>query len=341
MKKVLVTGSEGFIGGYIVKELLNQNYQVYGIDNLTKYGQIIRNHSDDENYKFFNEDIKNKDFLKEIMSECDYLIAGAAMIGGISYFHEFEYDLLSENEKIISTTTDVAIDCFQNFNLKRVVYLSSSMVFESSDIFPTKEDDLFNIPPPISSYGFQKLAVEYFARSAYSQYGLEYSIARPFNCVGIGEVKTKTQKKLTESSAKLALSHVVPDLILKTLEGKPEIEILGNGNQIRHYTYGEDLAKGICLLLKHKNAKNEDFNLSTSQSTTVLELAEIIWNKIRPEDQFQYKSVDSFEFDVQKRIPSTEKAKNLLGYEAETTIEEMLDVVIPWIVDAKERSLFN
>ena len=88
MKKVLVTGSEGFIGGYIVKELLNQNYQVYGIDNLTKYGQIIRNHSDDENYKFFNEDIKNKDFLKEIMSECDYLIAGAAMIGGISYFHE-------------------------------------------------------------------------------------------------------------------------------------------------------------------------------------------------------------------------------------------------------------
>ena len=340
MKKVLVTGSEGFIGGYIVKELLNQNYEVYGIDNLTKYGQVIRNHSDDKNYKFFNEDIKNKEFLKEIMSECDYLIAGAAMIGGISYFHEFEYDLLSEDEKIISTTTDVAIDCYQNFNLKRAVYLSSSMVFESSDIFPTREDDLYKIPPPISSYGFQKLSVEYFARSAYSQYGLEFSIARPFNCVGIGEVKTKTEKKLTDSSAKLALSHVVPDLILKTLEGKPKIEILGSGNQIRHYTYGEDLAKGICLLLEHENAKNEDFNLSTSQSTTVLELAEIIWNKVRPEEKFQYQSVDSFEFDVQKRIPSTEKAKKLLGYEATTTIEDMLDVVIPWIINAKERSLF-
>ncbi len=340
MKKVLVTGSEGFIGGYIVKELLDQGYYVYGIDNLSKYGNVIRNHSEDSNYEFHNGDVKDKKLLKKVMSDCDYLIAGAAMIGGISYFHEFEYDLLSENEKIISTTTDIAIDCYQNHNLKRVVFLSSSMVFESSDVFPTEEKDLFNIPPPISSYGFQKLAVEYFARSAHSQYGLEYAIARPFNCVGIGEVKTKTNKKLTESSSKLALSHVVPDLILKTLENTKEIEILGSGNQIRHYTYGEDLAKGICLLLEHPNAKNEDFNLSTSESTTVLELAEIIWNKIRNEEEFKFKSVDPFEFDVQKRIPSTEKAKDLLDYEAKTTIPEMLDIVIPWVVNAKTRNLF-
>ena len=340
MKKVLITGSEGFIGGYIVKELLKQGYFVYGIDNLSKYGEVIRNHSDNENYKFYNNDVKDRALLKEIMSDCDYLIAGAAMIGGISYFHEFEYDLLSENEKIISATTDVAIDCFKNSKLKRVVFLSSSMVFESSDIFPTKEEDLFKIPPPISSYGFQKLAVEYFARSAFSQYGLEFSIARPFNCVGIGEVKTKTEKKLTESSSKLALSHVVPDLILKTLQGTDSIEILGSGNQIRHYTYGEDLAKGICLLLEHPNAKNEDFNLSTAQSTTVLELAEIIWKKIRKDEEFKFTSVDPFEFDVQKRIPSTDKAKKLLGFEATTTIDEMLDIVIPWIEKAKEENLF-
>ena len=340
MKKVLITGSEGFIGGYIVKELLKQGYFVYGIDNLSKYGEVIRNHSDNENYKFFNNDVKDRALLKEIMSDCDYLIAGAAMIGGISYFHEFEYDLLSENEKIISATTDVAIDCFKNSKLKRVVFLSSSMVFESSDIFPTKEEDLFKIPPPISSYGFQKLAVEYFARSAFSQYGLEFSIARPFNCVGIGEVKTKTEKKLTESSSKLALSHVVPDLILKTLQGTDSIEILGSGNQIRHYTYGEDLAKGICLLLEHPNAKNEDFNLSTAQSTTVVELAEIIWKKIRKDEEFKFTSVDPFEFDVQKRIPSTDKAKKLLGFEATTTIDEMLDIVIPWIEKAKEENLF-
>ena len=340
MKTVLVTGSEGFIGGYIVKNLLDKGYKVIGIDNLTKYGEIIRNHSDNDKYEFHNNDVKDQEKLKNLMKQCDFLIAGAAMIGGISYFHEFEYDLISENEKIISTTTDVAIDCYLNHNLKRAVFLSSSMVFESSNVFPTKEDDLFKIPPPISSYGFQKLAVEYFARSAFSQYGLEYSIARPFNCVGIGEVKTKTEKKLSDSSSKLALSHVVPDLILKTLEAEDSIEILGNGNQIRHYTYGEDLAEGIGLLLEHPKAKNEDFNLSTSQSTTVLELAEIIWKKIRPGQEFKYTSTDSFEYDVQKRIPSTEKAKTLLNYEAETTLDEMLDIVIPWIKDAKEKKLF-
>ena len=69
------------------------------------------------------------------------------MIGGISYFHEFEYDLLSENEKIISTTTDAAIKSLKEGNLKRVIYLSSSMVFESSNRFPTKEEDIKEIPP--------------------------------------------------------------------------------------------------------------------------------------------------------------------------------------------------
>ena len=134
----------------------------------------------------------------------------------------------------------------------------------------------------------------------------------------------------------MALSHVVPDLILKTLQDNDYIEILGSGKQIRHYTYGEDLAKGICLLLEHPNAVNEDFNLSTAQSTSVLELAEIIWNKIRKDEEFKYKSVDPFEFDVQKRIPSTDKAKDLLGFEAKTSIDEMLDIVT---IDGKARGI--
>ena len=122
MDKVLLTGSEGFIGGYVVKELLNRGYFVYGIDNLSKYGSIIRNHSDDKNFEFVEGDVKDKKLLKEIMYECDYLIAGAAMIGGISYFHEFEYDLLSENEQIISATTDTAIEVYKEKNkLKRTV----------------------------------------------------------------------------------------------------------------------------------------------------------------------------------------------------------------------------
>lgn len=341
MKKVLVTGSEGFIGGYIVKELIRQGYYVIGIDNLSKYGKIIRNHSDSKFYEFHQGDVKNINLLKSLMVECDYLIAGAAMIGGISYFHEFEYDLLSENEKIMSATVDTAIELHKDNNkLKRVVYLSSSMVFESTDVYPTKESDIKIIPPPVSSYGFQKLAVEYYAKSAYSQYGLEYSIARPFNCVGIGEVKTSSNKTLSESSQKLALSHVVPDLILKTINYENELEILGEGNQVRHYTYGEDLARGIVTLLEHKNAKNEDFNLSTSVSTTVLELANLIFSKIRPNENPNFKFIEPYTYDVQKRIPSTSKAKELLGFEANTGLSEMLDIVIPWVTDAHKNNLY-
>jgi nucleoside-diphosphate-sugar epimerase len=341
MDKVLLTGSEGFIGGYVVKELLNRGYFVYGIDNLSKYGSIIRNHSNDKNFEFVEGDVKDKKLLKEIMYECDYLIAGAAMIGGISYFHEFEYDLLSENEQIISATTDTAIEAYKDKNkLKRTVFLSSSMVFESTNVYPTKESDLKVIPPPFSSYGFQKLAVEYFAKAAHSQYGLEYSIARPFNAVGIGEVKTETNKELSKNSQNLALSHVVPDLILKCLDYKDELEILGEGNQVRHYTYGEDLAKGICTLMTHESAKNDDFNLSTSQSTTVLELVDVIFNKINPGKKLKIKNLEPFTYDVQKRIPSTEKAKELLGFEATTSLSDMLDIVIPWVKEAKENNLY-
>lgn len=339
-EKVLVSGSEGFIGSYIVKELIEQGYEVIGIDNLSKYGEIARNHSDNPNYKLIIGDIKDSDLLYQHLKDCEYFIAGAAMIGGISYFHEFAYDLLSENEKIIANSTDIAIKCFLEEKLKRVVFLSSSMVFESTTTYPSTEESLKLTPAPFSSYGFQKLSVEYFAKAANKQYGLEYSIARPFNCVGIGEVKAKTNKKLSKNSSNLILSHVVPDLILKTLESQDEIEILGSGNQIRHYTYGEDLAKGICLLMHHENAKNTDFNLSTDVSTDVLELAEMIWKKLRPDEKFRYKIVDPFEYDVQKRVPSTEKAKDLLNFEAQTSLEEILEVVIPWIVDAKEQGLY-
>ena len=140
--KVLVTGSEGFIGGYIVKELLSKGYEVFGIDNLSIYGKLVRSFSEDSNYKSIKNDVKDKELLMREMADCDYLIAGAAMIGGISYFHDYAYDLLSENEKIISTTTDIAIECQKNHKLKRTVFLSSSMVFESSNVFPTKEIDI-------------------------------------------------------------------------------------------------------------------------------------------------------------------------------------------------------
>ena len=339
MSKVLITGSSGFIGGYVVAELLKQGHDVVGIDNLSKYGRVIRNFDDSPNYQLIEADARDVDLLGELLADCDHFIAGAALIGGISYFHEYAYDLIANNERIIAASCDAAIAAHRSGRLKKVTYMSSSMVFESTDRWPSVEGDERRVPPPLSSYGFQKLAVEYFAKAAWDQYQLPYTIVRPFNCVGIGEVRATGEVEVTSGSVKLAMSHVVPDLVQKVVKGQDPLHLLGNGTQIRHYTYGEDLAKGIIACMTHPAALNEDFNISTAESTTVLALAEKIWRKINGDRPFSWVSDDPYEHDVQKRVPSVEKAKEVLGFECTTSLDETLDAVVPWIIEAVDNGL--
>ncbi len=333
--KVLVTGSAGFIGGYIVEELLSRGWEVIGIDNLSKYGPVSHAYDTNPRFQFVQGDVQDTDLLAELMSDCDHVIAGAALIGGISYFHTYAYDLLAQNERIIGSTCDAAIAVMRReHRLKKVTYMSSSMVFESTDRWPSVEGDERRIPPPLSSYGFQKLAVEYYARAAWDQYKIPYTILRPFNCVGIGERRALGDVEILSGNVKLAMSHVVPDLVQKVLKGQDPLHLLGNGDQVRHYTYGGDLARGIVDSLENPKALNEDFNLSTAESTTVRDLAEVIWRKINPDKPLTFAHDEGFEHDVQRRIPSTVKAKEILGFEATVTLDEMLDEVIPWIREA-------
>jgi nucleoside-diphosphate-sugar epimerase len=123
----------------------------------------------------------------------------------------------------------------------------------------------------------------------------------------------------------------VPDLVQKVLKGQRPLHILGAGNQVRHYTYGGDLATGIRMCMEDERALNDDFNLSTATSTTVLELARTIWNKLEPGRPFEVVSDEPFAYDVQRRVPDVRKAKEKLGFEATTTLDQMLDEVIPWL----------
>lgn len=329
--KTLVTGAKGFIAGYLVEELLSHNHEVVGIDNLSKYGEVEKSYDHHPHYTFIKGDAKDTELLKQTLRDCDHFVAGAAMIGGISYFHEFAYDLLAENERITASSFDAAIWAHKKAHLKKITVLSSSMVFESADRYPSQEGDQFKCPPPLSTYGFQKLATEYFSRGAWEQYKLPYTIVRPFNCIGIGEKRAKTDVEIKSGNIKLALSHVVPDLVQKVLKGQDPLHILGQGNQIRHYTYGGDLAKGIFLCIEKEEALNQDFNLSTPVSTNVLELSELIWRKIKPDSPFRFVSDTPFEYDVQKRVPDVKKAREMLGFEANTTLSSALDEIIPWI----------
>jgi len=330
--RVLVTGAAGFICGYLVPELLEAGHDVVGIDDFSKYGPVVKSYDDHPRYRFVQGDAKDAALLRELAADCDQVVAAAAMIGGISYFHQFAYDLLAENERILAATFDAAIAARRDGHLERIVVMSSSMVYESASVFPTPEGAELTSPPPVSTYGFQKLASEFFAKGAWEQYELPHTIVRPFNCVGIGERRAARNSDVMSGNVKLALSHVVPDLALKILKGQDPLHILGAGDQVRHYTYGGDLAHGIRLAMESDRAINEDFNLSTATSTTVLELAEAIWRTIYgPSRPFRTVSDPPFEHDVQLRVPDVGKARAVLGFEATTTLEAMLAEVIPWI----------
>jgi UDP-glucose 4-epimerase len=335
MRKVLVSGSAGFIGGYVVEELLGKGYAVVGIDNYSKYGKVVKSYDSHPNYHFVEGDARDVELMTRLLSDCEHFIAGAALIGGISYFHTYAYDLLAANERIIAASCDAAIAAHANGRLEKMTYLSSSMVFESATEWPSPEGQQREIPPPLSSYGFQKLAVEYFAKAAWDQHRLPYTIARPFNCVGIGESRALGDEEIMSGNVQLAMSHVVPDLVQKVLKGQDPLHILGSGDQVRHYTYGGDLASGIIAAMEHPDATNEDFNLSTAESTTVLQLVELIWRKVRGAGApLRIVNDEPFEFDVFRRVPATEKAKRMLGFEATTSLDVMLDEVIPWIASA-------
>ncbi len=327
-----MTGAAGFICGYLVPDLLRAGHTVIGLDNFSKYGRVVKSYDHEPNYRLVEGDAKDTALLAELAADCEQVVAGAAMIGGISYFHEFAYDLLAENERILAATFDAAIGAYTHGHLQKINVVSSSMVFESATTFPTPEGAQLRSPPPVSTYGFQKLASEYFARGAWEQYRLPYTIIRPFNCVGIGERRARRDADIMSGNIKLAMSHVVPDLVQKVLKGQDPLRILGDGTQVRHYTYGGDLARGIRLCMESPAATNEDFNLSTEQSTTVGELAELIWKKVHGSDRpLRLEHDQPFEHDVQKRIPDVRKAKRVLRFEATTTLDQMLDEVIPWI----------
>lgn len=329
---ILVTGSAGFIAGYLVQDLLNLGHAVIGVDNFSKYGPIEKSYQNHPSYRLVSGDAKDAELLTELAVECDHFVACAAKIGGIAYFHEYAYDLIAENERIIAASFDAAIAAFQKARLQKITVLSSSMVYENATQFPTPEGHQRECPPPTSTYGFQKLACEYFTQGAWEQYKLPYTIVRPFNCVGIGERRALGDREVPSGNVKLAMSHVVPDLVQKVLKGQDPLHILGDGNQVRCYTYGGDLARGITECLFQPAALNEEFNISTGVSTSVIDLARLIWNKIHGSGKpFNWVSDPPLSYDVQMRIPDTSKAKRLLRFEATTSLDRMLDEVIPWI----------
>ena len=320
--KILLTGDHGFIGNEIAKQLLERGYFVVGIDNQSKYSTPNDKHTSHKNYKGFKLDIiKDFEKLDDVFQneKPDFIIHTAARIGGIRLFHEEQFELLTINARIDANILELAV----KHKVNRFVGLSSSMVYENTKVYPSREED---ISIPTSTYGFSKLALEKMIQGAHEQHGLEFAICRPFNAVSVGESDFMEGKS----------SHVLPDLVVKCLKNDDYITLLGSGEQIRHFTHTKDVARGIILAMESPH-KNETFNISTSKSTSIKELAKLVWDEVHPNRPFQYKTSAGFRDDVAKRIPDVSKAKRMLGFEAETPlvdgVREVSYFIMKWFVE--------
>lgn len=310
--KVLVTGGAGFIGSEVVKQLLQKGYQVRVADDLSKKEAKIP-----PKCEFLKVDLTDKAAATKAMRGVDYCIHLAAKIGGIGYFHKYPATILSENNKMYSSIFEAAV----TEKIKRIIYLSSSMVFESTKSFPSKEKDLEKIPPPVSAYGFSKLIGEWYCKSFSDEYGLKYTIIRPFNAYGINE----------KPEQEVGYAHVIPDLIKKILDGQYPLELLGDGNQIRCFTHVSDIAKGIIMVMESEKAENEAFNIGNEKEIKMIDLASLLWKKCNVRKPLKVKYVPGFKYDIRRRVPSSKKARTMLGWKPEKKLEEELPIIIEWI----------
>ncbi len=312
MTKFLVTGGAGFIGSEIVRQLLDQGFRVVVADDLSK-----KDSTPDKRAQFIKVDLTNPLDTKKVFADIDICINAAAKIGGIGYFHKYPATILSENNKIYSSTFEAAVWA----KIKRMVYISSSMVFESATKFPSFEDDIKTIPPPVSAYGFSKLSGEWYCHSFWDQYKLPFSVCRPFNAYGINEFPDR----------EIGYAHVIPDLIRKILMGQHPLELLGNGQQSRCFTHVRDVASGIIAVSLHENGKNQDFNIGSDEEIKMIDLAKTIWKVMEIKKPFSIKFIKGFEFDIKRRAPNVEKVKKLINWEPKVKFEDGLKEVIKWL----------
>jgi nucleoside-diphosphate-sugar epimerase len=320
VSRVLVTGGAGTIGAAVVRRLLGDPSYEVRVSDQRAAPQWMR-----EAAEVHTGDLRLPGQAREAMKGCTHVIHLAAIVGGIANFHRLPYTLTEVNNALYNAVIRSALDV----GVERFTYVSSSMVFERAELFPTPEDYLPDCPVPLSAYGFSKLTGEVYCRAAHDEHELPFTICRPFNAYGPGELP----------DAEPGIAHAVPDLIRKVLSGQKPLEIFGSGEQTRTLTHVEDIADGIVAAMGSPAGLNEDFNISSSRELTIAEIARIVWEACGEDpDEFALKHLPTFAVDVQRRWPSVEKARRLLGWQARIEVEDGIAATVQWLRERQQRA---
>jgi UDP-glucose 4-epimerase len=313
VKRVLVTGGAGTIGSAVVRRLVGDPDYSVRVADQRRIPDWMR-----DACEVHQGDLRSPGDALEAMAGCSHVLHLAAIVGGIRNFHELPHTLLDHNNALYNAIFRAALD----EGVERLVYVSSSMVFERATEFPTTEAHIDSCPAPHSAYGFSKLSGEVYCRALHDEHGVPYTICRPFNAYGPGELPDPEP----------GIAHAVPDLIRKALSGQHPLEIFGSGEQTRTLTHVDDIADGVVTAMGHPRGENEDFNISASEELTIAAIARIVWEECgRDPGSFELKHLPTFEVDVQRRWPSVDKARTVLGWEARIGVREGIARTVEWM----------
>jgi UDP-glucose 4-epimerase len=315
VSRVLVTGGAGTIGAAVVRRLLRDPDWEVRVSDQRPAPHWMR-----EGCEVHTGDLRSLDEARRATQGCTHVIHLAAIVGGIANFHKLPHTLTEVNNALYNAVVRAALD----HDVQRFVYVSSSMVFERATEYPTTEDHIWECPMPRSAYGFSKLTGEVYVRAAHDEHGLPFTICRPFNAYGPGEMPDDEP----------GIAHMVPDVIKKCL-ALPEgaaLPIFGEGTQTRTLTHVDDIADGVVAAMAAPAGLHEDFNISASDEMTVAEIARVIWEACgRDPEAFALEHLPSFEVDVVRRWPSVEKAQRLLGWQSRIGVRDGVAQTVDWV----------
>lgn len=299
--KILVTGSEGSLMQAVIPKLLQQGHEILGVDNLYRHGKVSS--LANKEYEFQNIDLTNRTQTSAICKNVDAVFLAAAKIYGVGGFNHYCADIVSDD---IAIQSNILHSCAKN-SINRIIYISSSMVYETctQDInYPVTEDLVENCIAPKTDYGLSKYVGERMCRAFNKQYNIDYTIWRPFNII------TPFEQSMPQQGFSHVFADYVDSLVTKKLNPLP---IIGDGNQIRCFTWINDVANIIADYSFNAKTKNEAYNICNVEPITMRELAEKIYATTHPARPLEFKTVATYQDDVIVRIPSINKLRSIIN----------------------------